>query len=258
MELFHKKNLVYLRVQKGLSQEQLANTLGYSRNVYKNYEYTQDPDPEFLLKISQLFGVNIHDFFTKDLSKIDHDLLKDKIHTLQMGGLRVLTVTVNEKQKENIEFVPVKAKAGYLAGYSDPEFITKLRRFSIPLATVGTFRAFEIEGDSMPPHKKGSVIIGKYVETINDVKNGKTYVVMTKDEGIVYKRLYRKSDTSEELLLISDNRAYHPYTKKVEDVIELWEYYCHLSFDPNENLVHVMDERLLVKVEELGEKLIKP
>lgn len=258
MDLYNKKNLVYLRTQKGLSQEQLANILGYSRNTYKHFEYDTDHDAEFLFKVSQYFGVNIHDLITKDLVAMDNDILKDQIKELSLSsGLRVLTITVNDKQKENIEFVPIKAKAGYLSGHSDPEFIVKLKRFNLPLPANGTFRAFEIEGDSMPPHKKGSVIIGRFLEKLDDIKNGKTYVVVTKDDGIVYKRLFRKQAKPDELIFLSDNKAYDPYTKNIADIIEIWEYYAHLSFDPNENLVFVMDEKLVAKIEELGDKMKK-
>jgi hypothetical protein len=39
-----------------------------------------------------------------------------------------------------------------------------------------------------PPHKKGSFIVGQYVERLGDVMDGK-YIVITKSQGIVYKRL---------------------------------------------------------------------
>jgi hypothetical protein len=41
--------------------------------------------------------------------------------------------------------------------------------------------------DSMPPHKSGFFIVGRYVKS--DVMDGKTYILLTKNEGIVYKRL---------------------------------------------------------------------
>lgn len=240
MELYHKKNLLHLRTQKRLSQEQLANRLGYSRNVYKNFEYSIEPDPEFLFKLSESFGINIHDFITKDLSVLDNELLKDNMQELRLAsGLKILSITVNEDQSENIEFIPVKARAGYLAGYADPEYIVQQKRFSFPFKKIGTFRAFEIEGDSMPPHKKGSIIISKYLDTIADVKDGKTYVVITKEDGVVYKRLYHRKDVKDELMFISDNRDYEPYVKHAKDILEIWEYHCHISFDPNENLVFV-------------------
>ena len=39
---------------------------------------------------------------------------------------------VDSKNRDNIELVPVKAKAGYTAGYNDPEFISSLPTFQLP------------------------------------------------------------------------------------------------------------------------------
>ena len=60
-------------------------------------------------------------------------------------------------------FVPVKAAAGYLAGYADPEFIDELNTFTLPMLAPGKYRAFEIVGDSMLPTQSGSVIVGERV-----------------------------------------------------------------------------------------------
>ena len=40
------------------------------------------------------------------------------------------------------------------------------------------------------PVKDGSFIVAKFVEDIRDVKNGRTYIVLTKEDGLVYKRVY--------------------------------------------------------------------
>ena len=68
----------------------------------------------------------------------------------------------------------------------------------------GTFRAFEIKGDSMLPLQSGTIIVGQYIDNWRDVKEGKTYVVITKDEGIVYKRLL-KGSTAQSILLKSES-----------------------------------------------------
>ena len=49
----------------------------------------------------------------------------------------------------------------------------------IPNLPTGTYRAFEISGDSMLPMPSGSLVISKYVETLKDVKDDKTYVIIT-------------------------------------------------------------------------------
>jgi hypothetical protein len=63
----------------------------------------------------------------------------------------------------------------------------KVQHISLPWLRNGKFRAFR--GDSMPPHKSGFFIVGRYVEKLGDVMDGKTYILLTKNEGIVYKRL---------------------------------------------------------------------
>lgn len=251
--IVHKKNLLYLRQKKGFSQEVLATALGYTRSAYKEYEYEKQPDVAFLLKISHYFGISINDFLQKDMQEQDQLLASHPTETMQLGnGLKILTVTVNAKQKENIEFVPIKAKAGYLNGYTDPQFIVSLKKFSFPLPSIGTFRAFEIDGDSMPPHQNGSIIIGKYVDGWNEVKNLRTYIVVSKDDGIAYKRVLNKVREKGHVVLMSDNPVYQPYTKKAEDVLEIWEYYCHIGFDAKEGTKQLVDERLLSKIDELS------
>lgn len=254
MEPLHKKNLLFLRQKKGYSQETMAKELGYTRSMYKEYEYGKQPDVAFLIKMSHYFQLTINDLLEKDLELAN---INSHIESLDLNhGLRILTVTVDEKKKENIEFVPIKAKAGYLAGHSDPQFMVSLKKFSFPLPTIGTFRAFEIEGDSMPPHKNGTIVIGKYLDSWNEIKNLNTYIVLTKDEGIVYKRVINKIKEKGHIVLMSDNPIYQPYTQKTETILEVWEYYCHIGFDPKEGTIPV-DERLLSKIDELSLEVLQ-
>jgi anthranilate phosphoribosyltransferase len=50
-----------------------------------------------------------------------------------------------------------KKKAGYLSGYADPEYIEQLQQIS---TVLGVYRGFPVEGDSMPPHQDGDIIVG--------------------------------------------------------------------------------------------------
>src|SRR5665648_762449 len=66
--------------------------------------------------------------------------------------LRVLTTTVDSTNTENIELVPEKAKAGYMRGFADPEFVRELPVFQLPfLSPERKYRTFQISGDSMSP-----------------------------------------------------------------------------------------------------------
>ena len=122
-----------------------------------------------------------------------------------------------------IQLVPVKAAAGYLAGYADPDFLDELNTFTLPMLAPGHYRAFEIIGDSMLPTPSGSVIVGERVEDMEDVKNSNTYVVLSKNEGVVYKRIMKNNRAKNKITLVSDNPQYEPYNVNADEVLEVWK-----------------------------------
>ncbi|MFZ9719558.1 MAG: S24 family peptidase, partial [Chitinophagaceae bacterium] len=107
-------------------------------------------------------------------------------------------------------------------GYSDPEFIDELNTFTLPMLASGTYRAFEIVGDSMLPTPSGSVIIGEKVEDLDAVKNNHAYIVVSRTEGVVYKRVVKSNRSKQRLTLVSDNPAFQPYQVNAEDILEMW------------------------------------
>jgi len=226
------ENMRFLRSQRGFSQQKVADDLVITRVRYAKYEDAKSEPPlEILKRISHYYHVSIDLLVSIDLRKIDMNGL------LKLDDNRILLpITVNTQGENFIEIIPQKAKAGYLTGYSDPEFIEGLQQISLPFLKDGKFRAFPIEGDSMPPHTEGSFIIGRYLEKLDEAKNGKTYVLLTKSEGIIYKRLQKKGAKS--LMLQSDNTFYSPFEIRRSEILEIWEYTCSLAtkeFEP-ENL----------------------
>ncbi len=117
----------------------------------------------------------------------------------------------------------MKAAAGYLAGYADQDFIDELNTFTLPMISGGNYRAFEIIGDSMLPTPSGSVIVGEKVENADDLKNNTPCIVISRNEGIVYKRVVRNNRAKNKLTLVSDNPAFHPYNMDAENVLEMWQ-----------------------------------
>jgi phage repressor protein C with HTH and peptisase S24 domain len=133
-------------------------------------------------------------------------------------------------ERNLIHFVPVKAAAGYLAGYADSEFIDELNTFTLPMLAGGNYRAFEIIGDSMMPTPSGSIIVGEKVENnIEFIKNNQAFIVVSRNEGIVYKRIVKSNKVKGKLTLVSDNPQYQPYQINADDVIELWQAQMVLS-----------------------------
>lgn len=206
------KNLKYLRKLRGWTQEEFAVKLRIKRSLLGAYEEERaEPRIEVLEIVSELFKLTLDELLLKDLGDTRGNYLaKRRAQKLSAG--------TNE-----IQFVPVKAAAGYLAGYADPEFIDELNTFTLPMLAPGTYRAFEIVGDSMAPTASGSVIVGEKVEDLEDVKTNNTYIVVSRNEGIVYKRMMKNNRAKNKYTLISDNPNYQPYNINAEDVIELWK-----------------------------------
>jgi len=221
MSLF-SDNIKYLRGKKTLTQQGVADDLAITRARLLKYEDgTSQPPIELLKKISNFYHVSIDILVSVDLRKISVDDL------LQLDDNRILLPITVDRQGDNfIEIIPHKARAGYMSGYSDPEFIENLQQISLPFLRNGKFRAFPVGGDSMPPHKEGSFIVGKYVEKLGDVMDGKTYILLTRNDGIVYKRLNKNGKN---LTLQSDNSIYKPYEVKASDILEIWEYACSIA-----------------------------
>jgi hypothetical protein len=164
----------------------------------------------------------------------------------------VLATTVDSSNKENIEVVPLKAKAGYKNGYADSDYIKKLPTFQLPiLFNDRKYRMFQIEGDSMMPIPDKSFVIGEYVENWYDIKNGNAYILLTKDDGIVFKIVTNELKRRKQLVLHSLNPEFKPYELEVQDVKEVWKFCNYISSEMPEP-VQQKDELLqwVVKMEE--------
>jgi transcriptional regulator with XRE-family HTH domain len=206
------KNLKYLRKLRGWTQEEFANKLQIKRSLLGAYEEERaDPRIDVLEIVADMFKLSLDDLLRKDLSETKGSYLSKR-------RAQKLSAT-----RGDITFVPVKAAAGYLAGYADPEFIDELNTFTLPMLTGGDYRAFEIVGDSMMPTPSGSVIVGEKVDSLEDVKNNNAYIVVSRTDGIVYKRVQKNKGQKNKYTLVSDNPSYQPYNVGAEDIIELWQ-----------------------------------
>ncbi len=209
---FANKNLKYLRKLRGWTQEEFALKLKIKRSLLGAYEEERaEPRIDILEVVSDMFKLTLDELLRKDISDNKGNYIaKRRAHKL--GSNRA-----------EISFVPVKAAAGYLAGYADPEFIDELNTFTLPMLAGGDYRAFEIIGDSMMPTPSGSVIVGEKIEKLDELKSNHTYIVVSKTDGVVYKRVVKNNRQKNKLTLVSDNPSYQPYTVNEDDILEVWQ-----------------------------------
>ena len=225
------ENIRFLRKKKGWTQEKFSKKIGIKRSLVGAYEEGRsDPRLNNLLKMCEVFKISLDNILKKDVTQLP----EDQYLNTEDQNVKVLSITVDKFGEENIELINQKASAGYLNSYSDFEFIQNLPKFQLPFLNFsGTHRAFEIKGDSMLPLTSGSIVIGKYLEDLSYVRDGKTYILLTKEDGIVYKRVQTQENSLE---LISDNKEYDPYIISNYDILEIWEAIAFFSTDfPNLN-----------------------
>jgi transcriptional regulator with XRE-family HTH domain len=219
------KNIKHLRTLKKLTQEALAEELSVTRSRISSYEENRSsPTIEFLIAFSSYFKIPIDIIIKNDLTKA-----KD-VSFIEVGNKRVLfPITVDSDNENLIEVISAKASAGYLLGYDDPEYIEQLEKIKLPFLPKGKHRAFPIKGDSMLPMKDGSYVVAEFVEEIKEAKSGYSYIVVTKDDGMTYKRIYNQVEEKQSFLLKPDNTNYQSYEVPVTEILELWKFTCSIN-----------------------------
>lgn len=226
-------NLKFLRKKKGLTQEMLAQALGVSRSKLAGYERNITPPLEVLLLFADYFKVSLDVLAREELGSYSEYKLRELLETdqfLRGRNLRILSTTVDASGRELIEVVSQRAKASYLAGFADPEFISDLPRFFLPFLPANKkHRVFQVDGDSMLPIPDGAWIVCEYLEDWTRLKDGERYVIVTEQDGVTFKLAYNRIKASQSLLLCSANPIYPPFEVEVMQVREVWKYRLSIS-----------------------------
>ncbi len=239
-------NIKYLRTTQDLSQQALSDSLNLSRSNLAKYEKgVHDPGIEVLLRISRYFKISIDVLLTVDLRKVNLEEVMGK-------DSMVVPVQVDKDGDDVIEIIPHDASAGYLGSYSDPEYIESLDHIYLPfLPNKKKSRAFPVSGDSMPPVIDGSYIIGCHIRYLHEIKEGRRYIIISRDEGIVFKRISKIEDGM--FYLQSDNPIYPTYTIQGREVLEVWEFMASISIQ--DSAANHMENILLDKINHLQSEL---
>jgi transcriptional regulator with XRE-family HTH domain len=223
--MYFAQNIRYLRAKKNLSQPALADQLDITRNQISSYEDSRaEPSQETLVKFSEFFQLPIDVLIKNNLTLSKEDAYMD------IGNNRLLfPIIIDENDNNQIEIVTKEASAGYLNGYSDSEYVSNLPIMNLPFLPTGKHRGFRIKGDSMSPWvNEGDYVIGEYLHDIKEVRNNFCYIILTKNDGLVYKRVNTAGVKQKFLTLVSDNKSYHPYDVHFSDILEIWQFKLNL------------------------------
>jgi len=164
-------------------------------------------------------------------------------HLETTGSTAPKIISLDTNERENMIMVPIKASAGYASNVLDTDWYQDLPAFNIPLPQYkeGSFRAFQVRGDSMlPVLQPAEWVMGKAVESVRQANDNRIHVVVTADTVVVKK--LRKSELTNLVNLISLNRDYPVIEQAISDIKELWEVNSKLSFDLD---VHEGEEAMI-------------
>lgn len=233
MSIF-SQNIKLMRKRRGRTQDDVAQALRMKRSTLSGYENeVAQPTIKALMAYSKYFGIAIDTLLKVDLTTLQESQLRqlERGYDVYISGnkIRVLATTTDAENNENIELVPEKAKAGYTGGFADPEYIKVLPTFQLPfLSKEKKYRTFQISGDSMLPIPDGSFVTGEYVQNWNHIKNKMPYIILTSEDGIVFKLIENKLNEGI-LKLHSLNPLYEPYEVEVNQVREIWKFVHYIS-----------------------------
>jgi transcriptional regulator with XRE-family HTH domain len=240
---FFGQNIKLLRKRRGRTQDDVAGALDMKRPTLSGYENgVAEPGIEVLISFSDYYKISVDTLLKQDLSALPDSQLSQLERGFDIfikgSTLRVMATTVDSSNRENIELVPHKASAGYRTGFADPEFIRMLPTFQLPfLSAERKYRMFQISGDSMLPIPDKSWITGEFVQNWQNIRDGLAYIILTIEDGILFKVIENHLNDEGRIRLHSLNPLYDPYYVDVKDIREIWRFIHYISAElPEPNL----------------------
>ncbi len=208
-----EKNIKYLRQKKGLTQKEIAQHLKVRANTYSCYECGKtEPNTENIVRLARYFEVSIDDLLETDLSK---SVVKDDTE-------KIITRYNNEEQSFSNAIVPIKARAGYFSTLFQDE-VKQVKYLKLPFFnSIGEKRTFEVEGNSMiPVFQSGDFVSCLSVDSPNKIISGKYYVVISKQDGFLIKKVINDKER-QHYILISENSENPTTIRHWSEVDEMW------------------------------------
>lgn len=169
------------------------------------------------------------------------------------NGATVVQAPPNDYEKttpQSIQYVRLSQLKDYIERFNQAEYIRRLPTFEFPLLPHATYRAFEA-GDDFT--YSGSFLIGQFVGNWYDIADGKLYVLVARNLGVVCRRVYNQVKIKGTLLLSSDKATIPTFEVPLKDVLEVWEIKAFfsavlpeptVSLDHLRHLVNQMQEEL--------------
>lgn len=245
-KLFSKGNYIKrLMKRRGITQEMLTDTsseqyIGYGRNtiinLLKKDEFEEGLESERVRELLNRLNPTEEDieyiFPSKKKTNAKELGEPDENYDEQLQPLG------DGRYALTAEFVPIKARAGYLVGYADPEYLETLPKYTATVDHMpkGKYRYFEAEGDSMNDGTIEHAILDGTVLQCRKIQShhwvGKlhshkwsSFVFVHRTEGIIVKQVAGQDLETGDIVLRSinpDKKKYPDFTVNLDDIREIY------------------------------------
>ncbi len=259
--MYFSSNIKLLRKRRGCTQNDLASSLNMKQSTLSDYENNvAQPGLQALIAFSEYLNISIDTLIRVNMTELsEHELSQvERGYDVDISGsnLKKPTSNVSDENKDNIELVNEKAKAGHKSGFVDPEYIKILPTFQLPfLQKEREYKTFQIEGDSMLPIPDKAFVTGEYVQNWNMIQDRRAYIIVTMNNEVVFKIAENQLKEKGILRVHSLNELYEPYDIKAKDIREVWKFVRYISSEvPDSNKKNVV---LNKKIENNLEKKVK-
>lgn len=237
------KRFTDLRRELGFTQAEFAEKLGISQTTADIERGRTKLTGKVVMELLRSFKVNPLWLFGESDQKY--------LETTRVSVIPKV-ITVDSSEKENIVLVNAKAAAGYPQNIQDTNWYRQLPAFDFPIPQFrnATYRGFQVEGDSMMPSlRSGDWVLGRAIESWDDLNLSRIYVVVLQD-AVLVKKIEKLPGTGR-FRLISLNESYHPYEIKESQLQEVWEVSSKLTF----GIDTLSDNSLLRQLQQSMEEL---
>lgn len=242
------KRFKEIREEHRFTQAEFAEKLGINNTTADIERGRTKLSGEVVKELVRLFGVNPLWIYG------DSD---QKLLNLNKVNVMPKVISTDTEDNENMLLVNQKAAAGYPQNIEETSWHKRLPAFNMPLPQFrnATYRGFEIEGDSMEPNlKAGEWVLGKAIDDIKFINEGKIYVIVTMD-SVLIKKLHKLPQAPHKIRLVSTNPEYVPFDIEITSIQELWQVNSKLTFSLDANAENAILKELKASMEELKREL---
>jgi len=206
---------------KGFSLRKTAELIGETPQNLNSLLNAQDIKTGVVERIAKATGLSLMFFYSEKIGLMTEIEIEQHDKEVTDGKWQVATAkpkaTHTQKPNEGIPLIPFGAAAGVLSGEDVQVLEYECERFVVPTFKDAEF-LMSVKGSSMiPKYNSGDIVACKRIHELRFFQWNKIYVLDT-SQGVLIKRVHEDETNSDNVVLVSDNEKYKPFSIPKDDI----------------------------------------